>query len=159
MSKLLKISCLVIAVLQPMASYAQSHISKVCSGEVVAIRNGVSSGNCLKNCWGEVTFSKGKMQFADDERKVVVKIDDLLWYKLQKSANEAHLKCGTEIIGCPDCSDEGAEWIELEMKNGTRKKITFSSSQLPKSVGDEFAMQLNYLREWIGTGISIGSLK
>ncbi|MBN1415243.1 MAG: hypothetical protein JW973_09100 [Bacteroidales bacterium] len=30
-----------------------------------------------------------------------------------------------EIIGCPDCADGGAEWVEVELAGSRKHKVTF----------------------------------
>ncbi len=35
------------------------------------------------------------------------------------------------ILGCPDCADGGAEWIEVELRNGNTHKVTFEYENEP----------------------------
>ena len=46
------------------------------------------------------------------------------WQKLQSLADYNAIKDLPERIGCPDCADGGAEWLELSRSNET-KRVTF----------------------------------
>lgn len=39
-------------------------------------------------------------------------------------------------IGCPDCADGGAEWLEIELKNGIKHKVTFEYNNEPSLLKD-----------------------
>ncbi len=38
-----------------------------------------------------------------------------------------------ETIGCPDCADGGAEWIEIKLANGEKHKVTFEYMNAPSA--------------------------
>ena len=46
-------------------------------------------------------------------------------YELFKKLNE--------IVGCPDCADGGAEWIEI-IKGDSKHKVTFECGKAPKEI-------------------------
>ena len=37
-------------------------------------------------------------------------------------------------IGCPDCSDGGAEWVQIITSDGTRKKVTYDFGKEPPAL-------------------------
>ena len=41
-----------------------------------------------------------------------------------------------ETIGCPDCADGRAEWLEIELMNGEKHKVTFEYRNEPASLND-----------------------
>ncbi|MCC7437569.1 MAG: hypothetical protein IT211_03640 [Armatimonadetes bacterium] len=113
------------------------------SGKVI-VRNGTSFGMCagyclrslqidstnllyIKRSWGRGGGGLPDSLFADT-------IPHNQWLALQQAvANEyaAFAKLDT-IIGCPDCADGGAEWIEIEQK-GTVRRVTFEyGAELPE---------------------------
>lgn len=36
-----------------------------------------------------------------------------------------------EVIGCPDCEDGGAEWVEMKLQNGDKHKVYFEYLREP----------------------------
>lgn len=50
-----------------------------------------------------------------------------------------------EIVGCPDCTDTGAEGIEISYEDGTKRKITFDIGTYLGQVS-ELAGELRNLR-------------
>ena len=49
-----------------------------------------------------------------------------------------------EVIGCPDCADGGAEWIEITTKD-LNHKVTFEYNNEPEEMQD----YIEILREFI----------
>jgi hypothetical protein len=41
-----------------------------------------------------------------------------------------------KTIGCPDCADSGAEWIEIELVGGEKQKVTFEYGNEPDMLND-----------------------
>ena len=97
------------------------------------IRSGTSFGECGGYCrtmlevdsldasfseysWGDTVHFPTKHQSAKltpgDLQCLMSAVDSAAFMKLDS------------VIGCPDCADGGAEWIEIEGK-GIRKRITF----------------------------------
>lgn len=37
-------------------------------------------------------------------------------------------------IGCPDCADGGAEWVEIKLTNGQNHKVTFEFGSSPEDL-------------------------
>jgi hypothetical protein len=48
-----------------------------------------------------------------------------------------------EIIGCPDCADGGAEWLEIKLANGKTHKVTYEYNNEP----DDLESVVEILRE------------
>jgi len=57
------------------------------------------------------------------------------WHALQRSANLDSFCNLDEVLGCPDCADGGAEWLELEC-DGKEKKVTFEFKSTPSGMED-----------------------
>jgi hypothetical protein len=55
-------------------------------------------------------------------------------------------------IGCPDCADGGAEWIEIELVDGGKHKVTFEYRHEPEKVKDYIIK----LREQMNKSIHCG---
>jgi hypothetical protein len=105
---------------------------------VISILHGTSYGHCRGYCVKEELYQElilQQMQFNRDSvnfpRKtertslsdgefsdLIAAIDWAKWDKLEK------------VIGCPDCADGGAEYIEIRTNKGT-KRVTFDANSDP----------------------------
>lgn len=83
-------------------------------------------------CTKEWTFTKAMTTAKQTSRTPNTHPDKMastptpqeLWNKIASSIDMAALQKLPETIGCPDCADGGAEWIEV--LDGTEtKKVTF----------------------------------
>lgn len=117
------------------------------------INYGTSFGMCLGPC-------KKEMVLVNDDAEFTVYLNggrgvgggDPTTYKEKLTSDyisavsknidfEAFTKLA-EVIGCPDCADGGAEWVEI-VKNDSRHKVTFEFGHDVK----EIAPLLKLLRE------------
>ena len=95
------------------------------------IKYGTSFGMCSGYCFQETIYDskltislseyyRGKGQNNDKPNKVdTVKTDRTKWNSLVKSVDLIKFYKLPQVIGCPDCADGGAEWIEIGTKNKT----------------------------------------
>lgn len=77
---------------------------------------------CKKSSWGtleDVTTSKDNNN--EDWTKLLNKINLNTFFSLDS------------IYGCPDCADDGAEWIEIKRENKTHKVI-FEFGEEPEAL-------------------------
>ena len=52
-----------------------------------------------------------------------------------------------DVIGCPDCTDGGAEWIEV-IQNGQSKKITFEYGDTLETINPLINMLRDIFESW-----------
>ncbi len=88
------------------------------------IKYGTSFGMCIGYCFNETKFvntqittcskswGKGRNNTEPDKLDTV-KIDTDRWKKLINSVNLSEFYKIPKVLGCPDCADGGAEWIEI----------------------------------------------
>ncbi len=99
----------------------------------LVIRSGTSFGMCAGYCYSEVTIAAGattvarksfldRANYPDKQCTGSAVGDD--WQQLQRLINREVLRQLPETLGCPDCADGGAEWIEIEEGENTYR-ITF----------------------------------
>jgi hypothetical protein len=117
----------------------------------LVIRSGTSFGMYAGYCYSEVTIAaeattvarksfRDKNNHPDKQCTVPAGQDD--WQQLQRLINREALQELPETIGCPDCADGGAEWIEIEEGENTCR-ITFEyNTDIP-----EIGPLLNKVRE------------
>ncbi|WP_259016926.1 hypothetical protein [Emticicia fluvialis] len=119
----------------------------------MVIKHGTSFGMCLGPCKRELTlmgdeasftiyFNSGRGSQGGDPQTYKEKLTTDYMNELVKSVDFEQFKNLKEVIGCPDCADGGAEWVEITM-NDSRHKVTFEHGQDVK----EFAPLLKVLRE------------
>lgn len=118
------------------------------------VKYGTSFGECLGYCINSVTISDALIIYEKKGWDIGGQLPDYqatdttvykLWNKLQESVNYSGFIKLDEVIGCPDCADGGAEWIEIK-SDGKVHRTTFEYRNEP----DEVKGYIDYLRECLG---------
>ena len=128
-------------ILQYLAS-ALIFVLSSCSNEAVyntitQLNYGTSFGECIGFCKREVTLKSNKATYNCyswyPTTQTITKTDSI-----SNTALDSVCKLNTtsffllpETIGCPDCADGGAEWLELKMLSGETHKVTFEYFKEP----------------------------
>lgn len=125
------------------------------TNDIEYIKYGTSFGECLGYCKNNITVTDSKIVF----HKSGWSLDGLL-PEISKTENidskyttelidkidfDSFLKLDS-IIGCPDCADGGAEWIEIRSK-GKSHKVIFEYMNEP----GETKEYIGYLRTYLNT--------
>jgi hypothetical protein len=101
------------------------------SADGVVLRAGTSFGMCLGYCVTELTVTPDEVRLvessrspsqADRTRRLPLAQGE--WEAIAALAKPSTLDGLPEVIGCPDCADGGAEWIEVE-RDGEKRRVTF----------------------------------
>lgn len=113
------------------------------AGEVEYLSYGTSFGECLGYCVreivvsGGITFTKSGWDtdgsLPDSTCSLTFITSPLPGY-LEDINLDAFLAMD-EVIGCPDCADGGAEWLELVFENEV-KRVTFEYMNEPDELKD-----------------------
>jgi hypothetical protein len=96
------------------------------------IRSGTSFGFCLGYCTKTLELTANKAIFTNisrDQTKYPTKtctgiVSETAWANLKLNVNSTAFSQQPEIIGCPDCADGGAEFVEIE-QGGKKHRVTF----------------------------------
>jgi len=56
------------------------------------------------------------------------------WNQLLQSIEESEFLKLNDRYGCPDCADQGGEWIEIEFADGKQKRVTFDYHRPPQEI-------------------------
>lgn len=130
---------------------------------------GTSYGMCVGYCQQQVTFNPTTLTVskrangggevergtAADNSKYPPISKDLEfpqseWNSLYTTVDTAKFQASEERIGCPDCADGGAEFIEITTPNYT-KRITFEAGKtiegMEKFVEQVRALRIKYLEQ------------
>ncbi|MFY0652562.1 MAG: hypothetical protein JXQ96_11035 [Cyclobacteriaceae bacterium] len=117
--------------------------------ESTIIRYGTSFGFCVGYCKRSITLNSSSIEFIksswQDENNyptVSCTNDFEAWEQLQSKIDIDEFKEMDETIGCPDCADGGAEWIEILSGEDTHK-VTFEHNKAPS----EFEPFIDDLRD------------
>ena len=109
--------------------------------EVDYLSYGTSFGECLGYCVREIVVGGGAVftksgwdidgALPDSSCSMQFIMDPLPAYV--DKLNLEDFKSLNEVIGCPDCADGGAEWLELSI-NGDLKRVTFEFMNEPNEL-------------------------
>jgi hypothetical protein len=108
--------------------------------EITQIVYGKSFGECLGYCIKEMNVSNDKIFIEESSWDTELtpmtcsgNISADEWQDLVNSVNIDEFFNLDEVIGCPDCTDGGAEWIEIKTGDSVHK-VTFEYGNAPDAV-------------------------
>ncbi len=117
------------------------------------VRYGISFNMCLGYCMRQVEITESDITFLARGWNFTDTIPDITcsqditsdeWYELYSKIDMDAFNSLPEFIGCPDCADGGAEWIEIS-KEGDAHKVTFEYGDAP----EEVESYINILRSYM----------
>lgn len=108
------------------------------------INYGTSFGMCVGPCRKEMNLVKDDMIFTvfitegrgavgGTPKTYTEKLTNIFANEIIQNIDFETFKKMPEVIGCPDCADGGAEWIEI-IKDDSKHKITFEFGKSPKEI-------------------------
>jgi hypothetical protein len=110
------------------------------------IKSGQSFGFCIGKCYSEITINGQNVELLIKERVIGGGEDTKYKYAeslptttvngIQKSLEIDKFFALNEVYGCPDCSDGGAEWIEIITDKDKSHKVTFESGKSIPEIND-----------------------
>ena len=102
------------------------------------VKYGTSFNMCAGYCYNQLEISDSKIEFkkkgwlASSIPEILIKegIHIDYWEKLIAKINFDSFTALDTIIGCPDCADGGAEWVEIQ-KGGVKHRVVFEYGDEP----------------------------
>jgi hypothetical protein len=125
---------------------------------IIQVIHGTSFGKCRGYCTKELTYAQKHVEYSqrsrDDKqfptKDSIIAFSKTEWNTLLEAAASIDFASLPETIGCPDCADGGAEYIEIKQNSAT-KRITFEFSQHVPELGNLLTqlrnMKLRILKE------------
>lgn len=124
--------------------------------QIVSISSGTSFGMCMGYCQRSINITSNpykllaikQANYAQQEYPTVQQenpFSSQQWNKLINLVNLNKFQSLAETLGCPDCADGGAEWIQIDCLDFT-KKVTFEYGKTIEGL-ESFIKQLRQLRE------------
>ena len=121
--------------------------------DISYISYGTSFGECLGYCVKSTMLTDSIISFLKSGWNMEGRLPDIYFSRIQNIEDweslleEVDFNEFTQldsIIGCPDCADGGAEWIEIK-ENGTIYKVIFEYGNEPEAVKPYIEMLRTYL--------------
>jgi len=119
-----------------------------CSNDVLykniaQINYGTSFGECIGYCKHEVTIKSKAATYQcsswSPTEQILTKdtlINSSTLDSIGNFSTSSFFKLPVSI-GCPDCADGGAEWLEIILLNGDKHKVTFEYHNEPTLIKDQ----------------------
>lgn len=108
---------------------------------VVQMNYGTSFGECVGYCKHDMSIKSDQITYTcsgwNSDVTTFSRYESLnseLWDSLRTDFNLTGFFDLPTTIGCPDCADGGAEWVEIKLSNGQTHKVTFEYNSSPESV-------------------------
>lgn len=116
------------------------------------VRYGTSFGECFGYCKNEIYMNGREIDFQKNgwgqngalpEVSMTQEIDAKYWQAVMRKLDFDSFAKLDSVIGCPDCADGGAEWVEIK-SGGKSHKVVFEYGRAP----EEIAEYIGYLRTY-----------
>lgn len=113
-----------------------------CDKEVdgFAIAYGTSFGECIGYCMNSILVTNEKVSYQSqswsdslDTKVSNGPIEKELWDSLMLYLDVEEFTLLPGTIGCPDCADGGAEWVEV-LSDNVHHKVTFEYGKTPEEI-------------------------
>jgi len=118
------------------------------------IRYGTSFGMCVGHCKNELTMTQKTSTYRcsgwTEDVTPVTKTEGTnsqIWDSINSGFNLDTFLDLPEVIGCPDCADGGAEWLEVVLSNGETHKVTFEYFNEPEFLKEKIEILREKLSE------------
>jgi len=124
------------------------------------IRTGWSFGMCLDNCEGNAEIRQDGASLHVGGHKESTLSATGVWTPVSAKEWES-LVAGMQtlpdvVVGCPDCADEGREWIEIEHKGSKKRLVTSCGVELPAA--KEFQQDVRAIRSKLAAMLGLSSV-
>ena len=112
----------------------------------LAVRSGSSFGMCVGRCTAELTITGDQAVLVETSREPnaypartrSLRLSAEEAAGLAAAAAAARFDGLPTTIGCPDCADGGAEWVEVDT-GGARQRVTFEYGADVRQLADLLA--------------------
>ncbi|CAF3097225.1 unnamed protein product [Rotaria sp. Silwood2] len=129
---------------------------------IQSISSGLSFGMCRGYCKQSINVTSNPLRIvATKEANFVQKpyppirqpfpFSSNQWEELISLLNVNVFEALGDTVGCPDCADGGAEWIQVNWTEGS-KRVTFENGRAIKGI-EELIGKLRQLRQEYGNQI------
>ncbi len=112
--------------------------------EILSISYGTYFGQCNGYCKQSITIENDSIRYQaqswseNDNYPLIAfstEFSEEDWKSIEEKIDFLIFRNIEEVIGCPDCADGGAEWIEIETEDVTHK-IKFEYDNPPEEISN-----------------------
>lgn len=130
-----------------LAAAALAGLATGCGGddsdEATTFRFGRDSGECIGYCHRHLALSGGRVDLVATPKCLGRTVGSTLHHSMELDAptreslhsavREAapFIRHSAPVLGCPDCADGGASWVELPGQGVADKRVTYDSGRAP----------------------------
>ncbi|CAF3952062.1 unnamed protein product [Rotaria sp. Silwood1] len=123
---------------------------------VLSISSGTSFGRCIGYCRKSITVTSTPPQVSISKKAnfnqasyppvyAKLPLTSSEWISLVNLVNLETFQSLDDRIGCPDCADGGAEWLQINWANGS-KRVTFENGKTVKDI-EKLIAKLRQMRQ------------
>lgn len=110
--------------------------------DVPSIKYGTSFGMCAGHCVTDVEITAKSVYISKygwnnsvTPKSATKTFEEEKYNTILNKVNSAQFLALDPVIGCPDCADGGAEWVEVTIGSRT-KKVTFEYGKNIEGISD-----------------------
>lgn len=110
-------------------------------GLIKQVNYGTSFGECIGYCKHDIALTSNEIIYKCSSSSVTENtiihteiLDVQTWDSICNDFDLENFLALPEVIGCPDCADGGAEWLEIIFSTGKTHKVTFEYYSEPTSL-------------------------
>jgi hypothetical protein len=124
--------------------------------DILSISSGTSFGRCVGYCRQSINIMSNPSQVIVSREanfnqgsfppiNLKFPLNSTEWIDLVSLVNLDIFQSLDDRIGCPDCADGGAEWVQIDWSN-VSKRVTFENRQTIKGI-EELIEKLREMRQ------------
>lgn len=108
---------------------------------ILKVNYGTSFGECVGFCQKQLAISSDSIHYTaicnacmtpmHARKDIYSSPTKTEWDSIRNNIPISSFWVLPEVIGCPDCADGGAEWLEIWLENGEKHKVTFEYNNEP----------------------------
>jgi len=142
MRRILKLPIIILSILLFFSCEEVEDVSLTYDSDIISIEYGTSFGECLGYCIRSIEIAGIDVEFEASGQTVTDKLPDINisgeisiedWQNLVNKIDFIVFRNLEEVIGCPDCTDGGSEWIEITTSE-LFHKVTFEYYNEPEEI-------------------------
>ncbi len=142
MKKIFKLAIIIFPILLFFSCAEDEDVLLTYNSDIISIEYGTSFGECLGYCIRSIEITGMDVEFDASGMTVTDKLPDINisgeitiedWENLVNKIDFVVFRNLEEVMGCPDCNDGGAEWIEITTSELSHK-VTFEYYNEPEEV-------------------------
>jgi hypothetical protein len=134
---------LIVSLLLSLIQFSCSDKDKDSNSEISEIKYGTSFGECIGYCKKDIAITPDSLiqtlsGWSDTIETITYRkaFEQNSWDSVESKIDISGFFDLPLTIGCPDCADGGAEWIEIILSNGEKHKVTFEYQNETDAVKD-----------------------